>query len=998
MAITSINTLKQWFQTAMRPTQEQFWAIFDSFRHKSDKVPASDIEGMDDLLLSKADKQAFTVHLSDEAAHATLFGTKVDKVTGKVLTDQNFTVEEKNKLAGIYQWIAANVQGVPNLGALNPSMVPAGTGAAYWFSMVAGAYPNAGGVVVQANNLAVIIRDTLGSFTISQTALSVDLSTYATKTYVEGLVVGLLDDRGSYNASVNTFPTTGGSGTAGAVTKGDLWYVSVAGTLGGKAVKVGSSFRALVDAPAQVAANWALIDTALGFVPESTDNKNSNIAANPTSTTQFPTNKAVVDFVAANAGKIKAWVDGAYTIDSQVNYLGKDWCNTVATVAGEIPGTSSKWVNRLVGMEGGAVALNESKNVSGGKVFDALNGYKIDGITWTDGSRLNTADGLTTVFTTHSVSNFIDVREKGSLEVKGVTEAFRLCLYNESNVFISGSEQSVDSVFNVENASFIRYSSSTAKVSTTKIYLKDVLLSDAKLLKINNSMQKNQSLTEELLVNYIGINKYNKNQITLFSANLYSSNYIRVTESDIVRRSFGGTRYWYTYDANKVLLRSNIVGTDTLVVLAGEVYVRSLFDISHASYPTATITVNDAIPTVYVDYVTLQVPFFSNNKYTYPQLNENRQLKESAIPLLSNEKIPLLTLPTTEGYTNTINLFDKRQAQVYSGNATRRWTNYIKVTAGDIIRRNINAAVWGIYDANKNPINEAVAGSLEYTVPVGTLFVRSVYDFTVEDTFMVTLNKPMPLKYVSFGYENPLLHFLSKDTLALNNASDWKDKTIAFLGDSITTGFIPRNAPEGNYPGVLDSYAKLVCADLGATLLNFGNVGHQLNTQFTTTYLTIPDTVDLVVVMGGTNDIRNGVLLGTMADRTTATWYGGLHVLCQGLVDKYWTNQVAVDGRKKQLFFMTPLKLSTTYGTTYNGSTIQDFGAAMKKVCNYYSIPVFDMESESGINPHLNLTIQGWQDGYNGMYNPYITDGTHPTQAGHRIMANRLKGYLKQLR
>jgi lysophospholipase L1-like esterase len=236
MAITSINTLKQWFQTAMKPTQEQFWAIFDSFRHKSDKVPASDIEGMDDLLLSKADKEAFTVHLADEAAHATLFEAKVDKETGKVLSDQNFTVEEKNKLAGIYQWIAANVQGAPNLGALNPSMVPAGTGAAYWFTMVAGTYPNAGGVVVQANNLAVIIRDNLGSFTISQMALSVDLSTYATKTYVD-----------------------------------------------------------------------------------------------------------------TNGGKIKAFVDDAWPINSQVNFLGKDWYNTVATVEGDIPGTSPKWVDRLNG-------------------------------------------------------------------------------------------------------------------------------------------------------------------------------------------------------------------------------------------------------------------------------------------------------------------------------------------------------------------------------------------------------------------------------------------------------------------------------------------------------------------------------------------------------------------------------------------------------------------------------------------------------------------------
>jgi hypothetical protein len=172
---------------------------------------------------------------------------------------------------------------------------------------------------------------------------------------------------------VNTFPTTGGSGASGAVRKGDLWYVNVAGTLGGKSVKPGASFRALVDDAAQVAANWSILDGNLGYVPENADNKSGDIAAAPTSVDKFPTNKAVVDYVAANAGAIKPFVNQAYpTANAQVSSLGKIWSNNAATAIGEIPGTSSKWVNLLSGMEGGLVALNDTKNVSGGKVFDAL--------------------------------------------------------------------------------------------------------------------------------------------------------------------------------------------------------------------------------------------------------------------------------------------------------------------------------------------------------------------------------------------------------------------------------------------------------------------------------------------------------------------------------------------------------------------------------------------------------------------------------------------------
>jgi hypothetical protein len=98
----------------------------------------------------------------------------------------------------------------------------------------------------------------------------------AVKTYADSLVAGLLDDRGSYNASTNLFPTTGGSGTSGAVLKGDFWYVSVAGTLGGQVVNIGDSFRALVDTPAQIATNWSILEGNIGYVPaNSTTNINT---------------------------------------------------------------------------------------------------------------------------------------------------------------------------------------------------------------------------------------------------------------------------------------------------------------------------------------------------------------------------------------------------------------------------------------------------------------------------------------------------------------------------------------------------------------------------------------------------------------------------------------------------------------------------------------------------------------------------------------------------
>lgn len=116
-----------------------------------------------------------------------------------------------------------------------------------------------------------------------------------TKQYADGLVVGLLDDRGNWDASVNLYPNTNGSGTAGAILKGDIWYISVAGTLGVNPVLVGYSVRALVDAPAQVDANWDILNVGLGYVPENVLNKATTFGV--LNNTLYPTTLAVSNYV-----------------------------------------------------------------------------------------------------------------------------------------------------------------------------------------------------------------------------------------------------------------------------------------------------------------------------------------------------------------------------------------------------------------------------------------------------------------------------------------------------------------------------------------------------------------------------------------------------------------------------------------------------------------------------------------------------------------------------
>ncbi len=71
--MTLLSTIKNWFKTGKIPTQTQFWALFDSFWHKSEEIPAAKIENLQDLLDDKADRATLEHHHSDPNAHQNIF-------------------------------------------------------------------------------------------------------------------------------------------------------------------------------------------------------------------------------------------------------------------------------------------------------------------------------------------------------------------------------------------------------------------------------------------------------------------------------------------------------------------------------------------------------------------------------------------------------------------------------------------------------------------------------------------------------------------------------------------------------------------------------------------------------------------------------------------------------------------------------------------------------------------------------------------------------------
>jgi hypothetical protein len=195
----------------------------------------------------------------------------------------------------------------------------------------------------------------------SQNAVKVyaDARETAAKAYADGLVVGLWDDRGSFDASGGSYPTTGGSGTAGAIKKGDIWTISVAGTLPtGQVVEVGDVIRALVDTPGNTQSNWGITQNNIGYTAENTANKSTDISTDQASNTKYPSVKSVYDWTNATFRKPLAI---RHDLDSGFDYIGFALNGTAESSTG--------WtITRLTINSAGVVTATMTPNVASSSV------------------------------------------------------------------------------------------------------------------------------------------------------------------------------------------------------------------------------------------------------------------------------------------------------------------------------------------------------------------------------------------------------------------------------------------------------------------------------------------------------------------------------------------------------------------------------------------------------------------------------------------------------
>lgn len=209
-----------------------------------------------------------------------------------------------------------------------------------------------------------------------------------------------------------------------------------------------------------------------------------------------------------------------------------------------------------------------------------------------------------------------------------------------------------------------------------------------------------------------------------------------------------------------------------------------------------------------------------------------------------------------------------------------------------------------------------------------------------------------------------------------------KGLKINFLGDSITEGCCA-STPELGYVSVMKKLYALSEArnyGIGGTRIArqaVPSVEAKFDQDFCMRYVQMDPDADIVIVFGGTNDHGHGdAPFGSHSDRTPDTFWGACHFLFSGLCAQFPRSRIVV---------LTPLHRAEE-GNQRNGKYLEDYVQVIRNVATAYQLPVLDLYETSKIKANIPENARR-----------LTTDGLHPNDEGHQILAEEIGSFLQNL-
>lgn len=342
------------------------------------------------------------------------------------------------------------------------------------------------------------------------------------------------------------------------------------------------------------------------------------------------------------------------------------------------------------------------------------------------------------------------------------------------------------------------------------------------------------------------------------------------------------------------------------------------------------------------------------------------------------------------GYYSNSGFVDRSDGIYYAGTEfieipkSRKFWVY-GVAGGNVVQ---------VADAQKNPVGIVFAS----TIPTNILEIPEIVNGKDAVYVRFATNKGLqfyqdggvaagysdeydskPTEAVPYGSPKTTLSDDLLETLAddLDSAqSSLRGKRLLVVGDSITA--------------TSNSYANVLTARHDAVLIKHAESGARVHREeveqtwrvLSETFTAIPDDTnpDVILIAAGTNDLNGSVKnIGDFSDRVTTTFYGALHILIKGLRVKF---------KDARIGYISPIAKASARTYPQDESNINYIKTkAIKEVCSYYSIPVWDGMANLGFHPADDEQIKS----------KLMPDGLHPSAEGHEWYANRIEGFILNL-
>ena len=218
-------------------------------------------------------------------------------------------------------------------------------------------------------------------------------------------------------------------------------------------------------------------------------------------------------------------------------------------------------------------------------------------------------------------------------------------------------------------------------------------------------------------------------------------------------------------------------------------------------------------------------------------------------------------------------------------------------------------------------------------------------------------------------------------------------KKIAFLGDSIS------DENSSLAPQIEKYYYRYIQENTGCEIYMHGCAGTGFNYRhegkqdsINDRVTDIPNDADYIVVFAGTNDWgnNNGTILGDMEDYLNnrdnpySSLYSAIGNTIEKLVSKFPFGKIV---------FITPLPrwdkgANMLHGANSRGFTLRQVAKAIIEICEWWSIPVLDLNAKSNICTNGTLATGP----------VYYLDGLHPNTKGNKeILAPKIQSFLETL-